>query len=683
MNWSLPIWGRLVQRQRAVTALLARVLASLLVLTISGLMIAASPPGEIEVPGESAEVAQSSERILSRVSDLPDARPPPFDLSRLISERAPWMIDLLLWIAGAFLVGAFWLLVAIPAWLALPIARRTRQAVADTEAALRVRSGRQIRGLREALVGSLEPFLSAQKLRELQDKPQATWLASLRSIGDPILGYQRSADAAAGGFGKVSAQVHDASNALRDFTLPAFQVPEFPMPTVIHEEVRRYRGAWVNLTLSTTFVVALLVVNTGMLSQILRELGIAYIIPGTAIRLNYIFAFILTLIEASTGMIHAHYSHQEGQRPAQLIPQLAALVFALLLCLMEGLFYSRVGDAGQQLLIPFIDQTLNFEQTFFFLGFALPGVLFLLGHIVYTSLREVVDATSAHAAGRYIARLRQSATATERKISDVSRALDDAKQCSAEASRLLPQVSAELTEKLLHEVSRLRERVDSLAETAPAWVSARVEALDRAELLHEATRAGALLTLMVVLLAFSAWVHATALSDTYPELGTLSHWIVAALRVACLLVAGSLLRSRPLVHEDGAVLRPAARMGHALRLALALGVAVPLVAFDLWMIAHSADRSIVSLVLWSLSMASDLAIIAIGRELTPVASIAVTGAVATGLLVAIGLGVAAWVTIALLLIVLLMVEIVLGIFASPITWWTTRAIRRAGATAPA
>src|SRR5260370_1467053 len=84
---------------------------------------------------------------------------------------------------------------------------------------------------------------------------------------------------------------------------PAF--PNIPASDQLSVQHGSLRTAKVRLFVSTAILIALITVNTGMLGQILRDLGfIPHDLVYFGVPLYLVFAFILTLPEAGLGSVH-------------------------------------------------------------------------------------------------------------------------------------------------------------------------------------------------------------------------------------------------------------------------------------------------------------------------------------------------------------------------------------------
>lgn len=153
------------------------------------------------------------------------------------------------------------------------------------------------------------------------------------------------------------------------------------------------------LILAGTILFGLMLFNTAVLSQILRDIGV---VPATmifaGIPLPYVFAFILSLVEAGLGVVYCAIRDKEpGKRFRWLvfIESAFMMVFAFILACVNGFFYSRVAPSSGVLTLPFINYAMPQSTLFFIGGFILTMTLFSLGHIVFKAGLSVVRGTKS------------------------------------------------------------------------------------------------------------------------------------------------------------------------------------------------------------------------------------------------------------------------------------------------
>jgi hypothetical protein len=153
------------------------------------------------------------------------------------------------------------------------------------------------------------------------------------------------------------------------------------------------------LRLSGILLFGLMLVNTGMLSQILRDLGV---VPATmtfaGISLSYVFAFILTLAEAGLGVVHGATHDKEPNKPfrwSAFIWPTFMMALAFIIACVEGFFYSRIASGGAVFTVPFIKFAIPKINLLFLWGFVLMMTLFSLGSISFKAAATVMRDTKS------------------------------------------------------------------------------------------------------------------------------------------------------------------------------------------------------------------------------------------------------------------------------------------------
>src|SRR5260370_12841144 len=169
---------------------------------------------------------------------------------------------------------------------------------------------------------------------------------------------------------------------------PAF--PNIPASDQLSVQHGSLRTAKVRLFVSSVILFALISVNTGMLGQILRDLGfIPHDLVYFGVPLYLVFAFILTLAEAGLGYVHTTGRPSPDEPSRVAVWPAIAVCFAVVIACVEGFFYSQVAPSRASL----VDLPIGFQikqGTLFFLwGATLVLVLFALGTIWSTSLERI------------------------------------------------------------------------------------------------------------------------------------------------------------------------------------------------------------------------------------------------------------------------------------------------------
>ncbi|PYT78293.1 MAG: hypothetical protein DMG40_20730 [Acidobacteria bacterium] len=443
-----------------------------------------------------------------------------------VSQHIPWFWGVLAWSLAILGLSA---IAAIPAYfLFYPITTNVRRGVASYLSRLVSRQSAARERRRRAVEALIEDF---------KDNAGITYVSE---------GLTRL-EAALASFSKITkklkpqlARVSDlqraferAGNKLTESALKA--TPAFPnLPTAdqlsaVHGSLRTAKA---RLFVSSTILIALISVNTGMLGQILRDLGfIPHDLTYFGIPLYLVFAFMLTLVEAGLGYVHTAGRPTPDEASRIAVWPLIASCFAVVMACVEGFFYSQVAPSRNSLVDLPIGQQIKQGTLFFLWGATLVLVLFGLGAIWSASLeriaksadhfpalvrrlwryREKFDAACARA-GRGAGRLREEVEVIQRDL----------------------QAAAQETTSLAASVGELRDGATSgnlEDEVAPRQ-------LTTAEAHHFTSLAGMwfLLTLLSLFIVIASGLYAF-----FPYIGIKAAWLVSAGLAACFLILGLLL----------------------------------------------------------------------------------------------------------------------------------------------
>jgi hypothetical protein len=284
----------------------------------------------------------------------------------------------------------------------------------------------------------------------------------------------------------------------------------------------------------------LLLVNTGMLSQIIRDLGF---IPQTysflGVPLYVLFALLLTLIEAGVGAVHATTT-ENGK--ITILPGVIFLLAGTIAC-VEGFFYSQVAPDKKSLIeFPFIGYQMKQGQLLFLWGFALVMILFLLGSRWYRALETVKRGNALTEAVARFRQLENGPKAYAEALERGSGALGKARELADTACHLLDSV----TPKALVLRSNVGESLNNLGlleESPPSWAHVSEEPLSTGDVHHLAHRA--ILSLCFILLGAAIFVFEDyrIIFHLYPELSPLLCITFALGLLVIFLGTGFLIRA--------------------------------------------------------------------------------------------------------------------------------------------
>ncbi len=582
------------------------------------------------------------------------------DLVTEAARSAPFVPEILRWVLTIAALSLAWAVIAIPAYLMGPLIRETRQNISTLAKRLSGSLAKLWRAPLE-LASAFELFYKSHQFYEMYEEGKARWQETISGIRKPLLQLRSALTKAKREWQRLGDCLSQATRRLDRVPPSVPGLPNLEGGTALQEQFMRVRRARATIWIVSVFLVALLLVNTGMLSQILRgiDVGVIRIIGG--LWLYHVLALLLTLIEGAVGVAHAHFGVQEPEEQERTyLLQPVLVLFAVLLAFVEGFFYSRVGDPQQAAEVPFVDVTLNMQQAFFIWGFMLPLVLALLGYIWFRSIIVVRDGHSLEAMHRELERL---ADLRERTL-DVGQVLE---RVRASLSSSAPALSGPSIDAVINDSMT---KLDQLKGETPPWAAPRVARASEAVAVREAQRIGAWLLVTILSVGFLVWIHREALTSVYPAMARWLVWGIACSHAAALLAAGMFLRASPVAVSQNGVLQPLGGARGKVGRWLGLGVVLLVIGFDLFVFLRELSNGRQGTP-WIVVVALGLLLVVVGRELASMLTLAAC-CVRAGLrlarkaiaLLAVGVAVA---TIRALLGLFLVTEFILNLLALPAT----------------
>lgn len=350
-------------------------------------------PAEGATSRNPSDAASASAATSSNNADTTSSRDINMEQFFLFAEL-PWLRRAFAYVIG---LGVLWLAASIAAFLLAPILRRLRDRF---HSFLEWFAGHQHSAAqhRDGLVAS-----------EIDDLRSSPHLRNMRRSGDSLL----DEDEVSGAFRPFVLVVQRARETLTEarasfdglhecLVATTISADQFKSPLPVANEIRddhsNKRREAVHLAIGLLFLAALMSVNTGMLSQILKD---AEIVPTNrefaGINLYYVFAFLLTGAEAGTGMLFGYLqSRVRAEKPASRLAPLFGIVLALAMAFVEAIFYSRVGAASASgvtaedlVHIPLFDVDIPFTSVMFVWGFALVMLMFGAGMMIHNAYDEL------------------------------------------------------------------------------------------------------------------------------------------------------------------------------------------------------------------------------------------------------------------------------------------------------
>ena len=447
-------------------------------------------------------------------------------LSDFISQHIPWFWGVLAW---SLAITGLIAIAAIPAYfLFYPIATNVRRGVASylsrlvsRQSAARERRRRTVEALIEDFKENAGITYVSERLTRLEaalgsfSKVAKKLKPRLARVSDLQRAFERISD-------KLTESAMKAAPAL----------PNLPTTDQLPGLHGSLRTAKARLFVSSLILIALISVNTGMLGQILRDLGfIPHDLTYFGIPLYLVFAFMLTLVEAGLGYVHTagRPTPDEASRFA-LWPPIASC-FAVVMACVEGFFYSQVAPSKNSLVDLPIGQQIKQGTLFFLWGATLVLVLFGLGAIWSASLERI--ARSADHLPALVRRLSRYREKFDAACAGAGRGAGRLRE-EVEAIRRELQAAGQETTSLVASVGELKEGASS-ANLEDAMAPRQ---LTTAEAHHFTSLAGMwfLLTFLSLFIVIASGLYAF-----FPYIGIRAAWLVSVGLAACFLILGLLL----------------------------------------------------------------------------------------------------------------------------------------------
>lgn len=404
-------------------------------------------------------------------------------------DRVPWFVDTLVTLVALIIL---WVVASFPAYLIAPLTKRIRIHIAGW-------------------IGNQKEKRQALRVKLSEHKSIATKkLTAGRSLWTPRLAGQVAT--ARSEVNQLLEEIRGTHKRLATISFPSCNFPEVPLPDQAIRESKSIRLARLYILVGGVLLAALVVVNTGMLSQILRDLGI---IPQhlsvAGIPLYYAFALLLTLVEAGIGFVFGVLHHSEpSEYPKRLkISALVILLFAIAIAFVEGFFYAQIGLQGGDVAEEFkLSEVLVFRphQIYFVWGFVLVLMLFALGHVLVTSAQVIMSAGAVRRLLRQLEQVTLRINSLKERFGEAKNQLHSATE---EAKKVADAVNAVEFAKTNPPTELVLPEIESIISRTNTWQVIAV--------------IGLLLLLLIT------WVT------------SIPYWVGAATGVACFAV-GMLLR---------------------------------------------------------------------------------------------------------------------------------------------
>jgi len=466
-----------------------------------------------------------------------------------LTEQMPWLPPVLSWIIGILIV---FLILMVPACFMLwPSFEQIRQKLDDYIPRLSTWLGELRRKRKEHLDQIADEFLGDNGLRRVKSEGEGYWLALNRKLVYVSTKLRQPVIRSAQSLNELKEQIFVFKKQLGKSEIDKAQaLPALPESAEeMVDDVATLRIAWMKLILSGIILLGLMLVNTGMLSQILRDLGV---VPATmtfaGISLSYVFAFVLTLVEAGIGVIHGATREKE---PDKLFRWSAfMIVLAFIVACVEGFFYSRIAPSSGVFTVPFINYAMAQSNLFFLWGFALVMTLFSLGSIGFEAGVIVVSGTKSSRLRRELKKLSKVHERYTDAVESSRKNLNEAKKTISDIDKVLHGPAAN-SESVREQLDFALVELKKLSGETPEWAQDKEEKLTRTEVHQLAQTAG--IWLIFALLGVGA-VTITGLNSFaafLPDLPRAMLWVLAVAQAAVFLGVGFLFSTGVTVVQGG------------------------------------------------------------------------------------------------------------------------------------
>jgi len=467
------------------------------------------------------------------------------DFIDFLFNGAPWLQPVLAWSIG--FLAVFLILTAPAYFVLLPFFKGIKKELAAYVDGLARRREETSSTLTERLDSAADEFLKDGGLWRLHSQSGGssligTQLRVLKKLRKPISNTVRSLE-------QVHKKVSALQKDLQQSKVAEVQaLPALPEPEVLAKSAGTHRVAWLTLIMVGTIVIGIMFVNTGMLSQILRDLGVvpaALAIAG--IPLAYVFAFILTLVEAGLGIAHGS-ARSENPDKLSILPTIITL-FAMIMACVEGFFYSRIAPSTGTFSLPFLSYEMPQSNFYFFWGFVLVMTLFILGFKGFEACATVLRGTESDTLLREMSKLGKHHERYARDVTHSQETLEEVKGTASSADYVLqgPAINSESVRQQLESV------LDALNGPAPEWAKDKNKevALTRTEVNHLAQMGGVWLGLATLGIAVMAITSMNNFEVFYPGLKPLMVWVLVVGHAALFCGVGFLLNVGETVVQGG------------------------------------------------------------------------------------------------------------------------------------
>jgi hypothetical protein len=462
------------------------------------------------------------------------------DFLDFLFTEAPWIRTLIAWGIGLIIL---FLVVTVPAHFVLwPFFRRVRQELAEFIGKVRKKLSETRAERGQRLNSHVDELLTDGGLWRLKDEAAGKWTALTVGLSRTFEKMRRQLGRIGDSLRSLDNRIGTLQERIQQSEIDQIHaLPSLPEAQELSESEGELRVAKMRLILASTILLGLMTVNTGMLSQILRDLGV---VPSTisflGLPLAYVLAFLLTLAEAGIGAAHGMSKKRKADSETISLWPVVWTILALTVACVEGFFYSRIAPSGAKFAVPFLGYEMNQSDLFFLWGFALVTTLFGLGLMAYESFDTVRRGNPRVELQRAIERLRREHDRYAGAVKGSKEALNQTMTAASNANTAIHGAGSNV-ESVRDEIDRISKQLTKISGAVPQWAQDKESALTRTEVDHFTQMGGLWFCFTLLGMGVISITGLFAYEAFYPNLPPLMLWVLAVGQAFLFLAVGLLL----------------------------------------------------------------------------------------------------------------------------------------------
>jgi hypothetical protein len=394
-----------------------------------------------------------------------------------------------------YLVVALVVLIPLAYFALLPIAQRLRRELTQYLDALAVRQSAAREARKHSLDTMASDFQKLHILKLLNDTNRGLFERAVEQVTKSMTALRDALERHTEILIGAKSPLSKLTEGLSDSAAP--NLKELPSHDASQVTFADLRVAHSILVVLSILLIGILLVNTGMLSQIVRDLGFipqSYSLLGAP--LYVLFALLLTLFEAGVGVAYDVTKQMAGKEQKIAILPIFLIFLAVIIACVEGFFYSQVAPNKDSLVeFPFIGYQMKQGQLFFLWGFALVTSLFVLGSQWFHALSTVRRGNSFTVMQRQIRQLSKDQESHAKALERSASAIDSARNAAEEASQLLDSANSKTT-SMRAEIKVYLGKL--FGKNVPEWACMTQEDLSPGDVQHLSQQAGVAVCFIVM-----------------------------------------------------------------------------------------------------------------------------------------------------------------------------------------